>query len=58
MDFFIANPELPKSVLEMHMFSKELSYEFLCLWTGSALNFSRKLRLDVKIGQLMRTENF
>ena len=34
------------------------NYEFIFLLTGSALNFSRKLRLDVKIGQLMRTENF
>ena len=34
------------------------NYKSIFLLTGSALNFSKKLRLDVKIGQLMRTENF
>ena len=34
------------------------NYEFIFLLTGSVLNFSRKLRLDVKIGQLLRIENF
>ena len=33
------------------------NFKFIFLLTGNAMNFSRKLRLDVKIGQVMRTEN-